>query len=122
MWDSVEMASRNTTIKTENFMGFQKAGRSRKLQRVDELLLTLCKCRHNFPDEDLASRLDIHQTTLARIFASWMEAMEASFAEVPLSPDKATIQQHMPFSFMQLYPATSAIIDAAEIAIEQPKN
>ena len=28
----------------------------------------------------------------------------------------------MPLSFMQQYPATRAIIDAAEIAIEQPKN
>ena len=84
MGDSVDTACQHTIIKTENFMGFQTAGRSHKLQPVDELLLTLCKCRHNFPEEDLASRFDIHQTTVARIFASWMEAMDACFAEVPL--------------------------------------
>ena len=43
--------------------------------------------------------------------------MDACFAEVPLWPDKATIQQHMPFfSFMQQYPTTRAVIVAAENA------
>lgn len=107
---------------TANFVGLDKRGRSRSLQPEDELLLTLCKLLHDFPQEDLANRFDIHRSTVSRIFSSWMELIEAVMDEYPLSPDKEVIQGHMPHIFKEQYPDTRAIIDAAEIEIDQPRN
>lgn len=122
MGDSARSACRHTVIDTEHFTGHKNIGRRRCLEPQDELLLTLCKCRHNFPEEDLANKFRIHQTTVSRIFTAWMETLDACFAEVPLWPDKATIQQHMPSTYLPQYANTRVIVDAAEIAIERPQN
>ena len=41
---------------------------SRALSVEDELLLTLVKLCHNFPESDLALRFGISQSTVSRIF------------------------------------------------------
>ena len=64
MGDSVQSACRHTKKDADNFSGHGRGGRKRKLCPRDELLLTLCKLRHNFPEDDLAQRFNIHQTTV----------------------------------------------------------
>ena len=62
MGDAIHNACRHTTADTTNFTGLQ-GGRKRAL-KPDEPLLFLMKLRHNFPEEDLAHRFGVHQTTV----------------------------------------------------------
>ena len=80
------------------------------------------KLRHNFPEEDLAHRFGVHQTTVSRTFTSWMEALDACILEVDFWPSKADIQAQMPDIFREQYPTTQCIIDCAEIFTEKPRN
>lgn len=121
MGDAVHNACRHTTADTTKFEGHH-GGRNRALQPLDEFLLVLMKLRHNFPEEDLAQRFGIHQTTVSRIFSSWIEAIDACISEIDLWPSKAAVQEHMPTVFREAYPSTRVIIDCAEIFIEKPRN
>ena len=51
-----------------------------------------------------------------------MEVMDACFSEVDIWPESTTIQKLMPSDFKEKYPTTRAIIDGAEIEIEQRKK
>ncbi len=120
--ESRQEACRHTVFNTDNFQGLDKRGRKRILKPEDELILTLCKLRHNFPEGDLALRFGVHQSTVSRIVSCWTEILEACIDEFPLWPDKDVIQRHMPAVFKEQFPKTRVIIDAAEIEIDRPRN
>ena len=122
MGNSVRSSCRHTTIETEHFHGLAPGGKQRALLAEDEVLLTLCKHRHDFPEEDLASRFCIHQATVSRIFTSMLEVMDSCFSEIDLWPDKESVMKNMPELFGAKCPDTRVIIDAAEIPIERPLN
>ena len=105
-----------------DFAGHQKIGRPKKLSAEDELLLTLCKLRHDFPEEDLGRRFNISQTAISRIFLSWVELLESTFSEINLWPEKDVVVNNMPEALRLKYPDTRVIIDAAELSIQQPQN
>ena len=65
---SSKESCRHTVIDTEKFVGLSLRGQKRILPPEDELLLTLMKLRHDFPEEDLGMRFGIDQTTISRIF------------------------------------------------------
>ena len=113
---------RHTFLITDNFRGHDARGRRRALQPEDELLLTLCKLRHNFPEEDLGVRFGVDQSTVSRIFSCWLETLDACMQEIPMWPSKEETQALMPAAFRSKYGNTRVIIDAAEIEIDQPKN
>lgn len=113
---------RPTVRDTENFQGYDGRGRHRTLLPENELLLTLCKLRHKFPEEDLAVRFGVHQSTISRIFACWLETLDAAIQEVPLWPAKDDVQELMPSVFKVRYGNTRCIVDAAEVEIDQPQN
>ena len=120
--DSKSEACRHTVLHTEKFDGHDGRGRKRILKPEDELLLTLCKLRHNFPEEDLGVRFGVHQTTVSRIFSCWLEILDVSLDEISLWPSKEETQELMPDQFRKKFPNTRVIIDAAEVEIDQPKN
>ena len=92
------------------------------LKPEDELLLTLCKLRHNFPQDDLAKRFGLHQSTVSHVFSSWIETIEACMDEFHLWPDREVIQANMPTVFREQFPDTRVIIDAAEMEKDRPRN
>ena len=120
--DAAQESCRHNVQDTSTFDGHDSRGRKRKLKPEDELLLTLCKLRHNFPQDDLAMRFCVNQSTVSRIFSCWTEILEACVNEFPLWPDKISVQEEMPAAFQNLYPDTRVIIDAAEIEIDRPSN
>lgn len=46
-----------------------------KINRQDQILLTLMKLRQNFPHEDLAGRFGISTATVSNIIITWINAM-----------------------------------------------
>ena len=57
------------------------------------MMFTLCKLRHNFSQEDLATRFGVNQSTMSRLYSCWMKILEACINEFPLWPDKTSIQE-----------------------------
>ena len=101
--DAAQESCRHNVQDTSTFDGHDSRGRKRKLKPEDELLLTLCKLRHNFPQDDLAMRFCVNQSTVSRIFSCWTEILEACVNEFPLWPDKISVQEEMPAAFQNLY-------------------
>ncbi|XP_065195428.1 uncharacterized protein LOC135827887 [Sycon ciliatum] len=105
-----------------DFLGQDSRGRRRALVYEDELLLTLVKLRHAFPESDLALRFGIDQSTVSRIFSTYIRCMYFSMKEVDIWPSRALIDRYMPDVFKDKYPRTRVIIDATEFPIEKPAN
>ena len=102
--------------------GKKRSQRSIALSVEDELLMTLVKLRHDFPESDLAARFDISQPTVSRIFSAWIRCMYHAFREIDIWPSRSLVDAFMPDSFRQKYPSTRVIIDATEFHIEKPAN
>ena len=55
--------------------GRGQQGPARRLSVQDELLLTLVKLRHDFPEADLACRFGVSQSSVSRIFTAWISCL-----------------------------------------------
>ena len=97
-------------------------GRHHILDPLNEFFLMLCRLRLGMPEQDLAFRFQISQPTVSRIFNTWINFLFVKFREVPLWPNRQTVDKYMPASFCTLYPTTRCIIDATEIFIQMPSN
>ena len=68
-----------------NFDGHDSRGKEKETgARGWAMLLTLCKLRHNFSQEDFAMRFGVHQSTMSRLYSCWMKILEACISEFPL--------------------------------------
>ena len=106
----------------EDFAGQDPRGRPRVLCVEDELLLTLIKLRHDFPESDLAVRFGVAQATVSRIFSAYVRCMYFTFKDINIWPSRAMIDRFMPDSFKEKYPSTRVVIDATEFPTEKPAN
>ena len=86
------------------------------------MLLTLCKLRHTFFQEDLAVCFGVNQSTMSRLYSCWTKILEECINEFPVWPDKTSIQESVPATFTNLYPDTRVIIDSAEIETDRSHN
>ena len=91
------MSARN--LDTENFSGLDSRGKSKLLSPKNELLVKFMKLRHGFPQEDLAIRIGIDQTTASIIFSCWLETLDACFEEIPIRLSTACINRFSPTFF-----------------------
>ena len=103
-------------------MGRMACGRPRSLCVEDELLLTLIKLRHDFPESDLGHRFGVTQSTVSRIFSACLRCLYFSFKEVNIWPSRELVNHYMPEVFKTKYPKTRVVIDATEFPIEKPAN
>ena len=95
-------------------------GRPRLLSPLEEFFLVLVRLRLGLFEQDLAYRFGISQSTVSRIFYTWINFLFLQFKQIPLWPPKALIISHMPKVFKEKYPSTRVIIDATEIFVQQP--
>ena len=95
-------------------------GRPRKLSPLEEFFLTMVRLRLGLLEQDIAYRFSISQSTVSRIFTTWINFMYLQFKRIPLWPPQEYIRSHMPQVFRERYPTTRVIIDATEVFIQQP--
>ena len=95
-------------------------GRPRSLPPMEELFLTLVRLQLGLLEQDIAYRFGISQSTVSRIFTSWINFMHIQFQQIPLWPPRDFVYGHMPALFKEKYPTTRVIIDATEVFIQQP--
>ena len=87
---------------------------------MEEFFLVLTRLRLGLCEQDIAYRFGISQSTVSRIFNTWINLLHLQFKEIPIWPPKALILSNMPKVFKEKYPSTRVIIDATEIFIEKP--
>ena len=98
-----------------------KAGPSSKLSLLDQFFVGV-RLRRGFPLDDFADRLTIAQTTLRRIFTTWVNLMYVKFQKLLLWPSQQKVDCYMPTCFSVNYPTTRVIIDFTEFFIQRPSS
>ena len=94
-----------------------------KLSKFQCFILTLMKLRLNSSNYDLGFRFGISASTVSRVFARWIEAMDIRLAFLIAWPDQAVLQKTMPFCYRLNYGLrVASIIDCFELFIEKPSN
>jgi len=112
-WDSSTTAEVGDTEKGTK-------GRNRKLCPIDEFLLVMARLRAGLFETDLAYRFGVSQSTVSRIWITWINFIYLQFQTIPLWPTRAMINADMPECFRKMYPSTRVILDATEIRVEKP--
>ena len=90
-------------------------GCPRSLPPMEEFFLTLVRLRLGLLEQDIAYRFGVSQSTVSRIFTTWINFLYIQFRQIPLWPPKEFVCAHMPKIFKEQYPSTRVIIDATEV-------
>ena len=99
-----------------------QVGRPGSLSQADELFLMLVRLRLGLKEYDLAHRFEIFQSTVSRIFLTWINYCYLRLGMLPCWPDRETINDTMPAHFREHYPKTTVILDATEIKVNIPSS
>jgi hypothetical protein len=91
------------------------AGRPRTMLLIDELFMLLMRLRQNFPEQDLAERFRITESSVSRKLLTWISLLYIILGSIPIWISKEEIKRTMPKCFKSLYPTTRVIIDCTEI-------
>ena len=121
MLDKMTGMSYSSNVSAD-YIEHDQRGRPRTLSPADELLLTVIKLRHNFPETDLGNRFGVTQSTVSRVFSAVVRCISYTFKELIIWPSRELIDRYMPTAFWTKYPKTQVVIDATEIPIEKPAN
>ena len=97
-------------------------GRPANLSQANEFFLMLVRLRLNLKEHDLAKRFDISQSSVSRIFTTWINYCYLRLGMLPCWPDRITIKNTMPAIFKEKYPNTTVIVDATEIKVNTPSS
>jgi len=96
-----------------------KPGRKRQMSLFAEFVMVLVRLRLGLLQSHLADIFAISQSSVSKIFTTWINLLYHVFKEVLIIwPAKVQIQKHMPKSFSK-YPRTRVIIDCTEFFIEK---
>ena len=97
-------------------------GRKRSLEAREEFFLVLCRLRRGFAEKHLAQLFHISQSTVSRIFLSWINYLYLKFGQVSIWANKEVVRATMPDSFKDKYSSTRVIIDCTEIRCQMPSS
>jgi len=82
----------------------------------------LVRLRLNLKERDLANRFEVSVATFSQVFITWINFCYLCLGLLPCWLDQSTIQNTMPASFKEMYPHTTAILDATKIRVNIPSS
>lgn len=88
----------------------------------DQLFMVLMKLRQAKEDVELALFFGISESSVSRIFNTWLYFMYYQLKELCIWPSTDIIQQFMPADFGRKIPNTRVILDATEFPINKPSD
>lgn len=99
-----------------------KRGRKCKIDANDQFFIVMCRLRRGFAEQHIAHLYGVAQSTISRVFTTWMNFMYLKFAPICIWPSRQTIDETMPAIFKEKYPNTRVIIDCTEVRCEMPSS
>ena len=99
-----------------------KQGRPRTLTPSDEFFLVMCRLRQGFAEMHLAHLFKISQSTVSRIFISWINFMYLKLGQINIWPSRKVVDESMPEAFKEKYTSTRLIIDCTEVRCQMPSS
>ena len=99
-----------------------KQGRPRTLTPSDEFFLVMCRLRQGFAEMHLAHLFKISQSTVSRIFISWINFMYLKLGQINIWPSRKVVDESMPEAFKEKYTSTRVIIDCTEVRCQMPSS
>ena len=99
-----------------------KQGRPRTLTPSEEFFLVMCRLRQGFAEIHLAHLFKISQSTVSRIFISWINFMYLKLGQINIWPSRKVVDDSMPEAFKDKYPSTRVIIDCTEVRCQMPSS
>ena len=117
-----EGATKVISTKVARHFPPNKTGPSQKLFLMDEFVLVLLKLRLDIKFEFLAGLFNISQSTVSKIFNTWIKFLAHELKPLIFWPSKETIQQMQPVSLATKYPHLRCTLDCTEIFIEKPRH
>ena len=97
----------------------RRKGATDELAPSQKLLLVLMRLRCNFPQNDLACRFNIEQSSVSRILNQWIPMLKVQLKALIRWPQTTIGPTDPPYN---LLPNAVAIIDGTEIFIQRPSN
>ena len=97
----------------------RKKGAVHELVPSQKLLLVMMRLRCNFPQNDLACRFKVEQSSVSRILNQWIPMLKAQLKLLIKWPQTTIGPTDHPYNFL---PNAVAIIDGTEIFIQRPSN
>lgn len=93
------------------------------LTKFQKLVLVLMRLRHNFPEQDLAYRFGISQSTVSKTFVCVIHVLYVKLKKFIFWPRRDELWKSMPITFQQHFGSrVTVIIDCFEIFIERPSS
>ena len=105
-----------------NVEGLRKTMQGCKLSLFDQFYLVLQKLRVGTLNRVLADTFNISQTTVSRVFISWINVLYFMLGSTCIWPSQEKIQKNMLICFKSMYPDCRGIIDASEIKAQAPSS
>ncbi|XP_067653295.1 uncharacterized protein [Haliotis asinina] len=96
-----------------------RRGRPWVLTLTEELLLTLARLRRGFDSEVLAYLFQIDNSSVSRIFTTWISFMYHELQFLVSWPTRYQVNSCLPKCF-KCFPKTRVIIDCTELFIQKP--
>ena len=100
----------------------RKTGRPRKLSGLEEFFIVMCRLRRGYAELHLAHLFGVSQSTISRLFITYINFMYLKFGQVNIWPERTVVDATMPDVFKDKYPNTRVIIDCTEIRCEMPSG
>lgn len=96
--------------------------RSESLPLMDQFFLFMCRVRRGLPEQDIAVRFNISQSSVSRIIITWANYLYCMLGSLPLWSSRSVVDSTMPACFKETYPKTRVILDCTEIKIQTPSS
>ena len=100
----------------ENYIGERST-----LTLEDSLFLTLVRLRLGLLQKDLAYRFKVSESTVSRIFNSWLMYLYPALKSAVFIPKCKPEEEYVPECFQQ-FPDTKIVLDCTEVFVETPSS
>ncbi|XP_049528033.1 uncharacterized protein LOC125947407 [Dermacentor silvarum] len=96
----------------------QQIEKDRQLSKREELFMVLYRLRTGVCAREVARLFGISQSSLSRIFCSWINILDKELYALTRMPSLAEVQRHMPEAFSD-FPNTRVVLDCTEVRIQK---
>jgi hypothetical protein len=93
-----------------------------ELSLIDEFFCFLVKLRLGVPNQDIAFRLNVSVSTVAKFFKKWLDIASRELECIIAWSYKEHLMNNIPRCFQKHYKTVRCIVDCFEIFIERPTS